>query len=94
MSTMTNHTENDIWTTSASADEFAHDQEIDLGDGWHALAYPFANGVNWGWELWDQWLHTDEYGETGLRENGIESSEDAAKSAALAAAAVYGRSPR
>lgn len=95
MTPMTNHTATPlpVWTTSESADAQAHDQEIDLGDGWHALVFPFGNGVNWGWELWDQWMHSDEDGEYYPCNNGVESSEVGAKAAALAAAHHYGRFP-
>lgn len=89
---MTNDTiEN--WTLSESADDFHRDQEIDLGDGWHACVYPLADGGSWGWELWEQWLHSDDDGENYPIDRGICLTEDIAKGYALGVAAHYGRTP-
>jgi len=46
------------WVPTEGATETERDQEIDLGDAWHAVVGP--DGDRWTWEVWDTWLHDDE----------------------------------
>jgi len=66
------------WVPTVGATDEYRDQEIDLGDGWHAIVWPKENG--WGWELWDRWLHDDD---DGIVASGTNPHEAGAKFNAL-----------
>lgn len=76
---MTTNTE-PTWVPTEGATETERDQEIDLGDGWHAILGQENEG--WSWELWSTWLHDDE---SNIMATGFSPWEGTAKWAALKA---------
>lgn len=72
------------WTTSASADDLAHDQETDLGTigspGGAAWASVSPEGSGWNWAVYDRWLLED----GDILDCGHVATEDEAKAAVAA----------
>jgi hypothetical protein len=66
------------WRTSESADDHAHDQEVNLaevgnpgGAEWASVAPEF---MGWRWEILDRWLYEDA---TTLAEGHVPTEEEA-----------------
>lgn len=72
------------WTTSGCADDFNHDQEVDLGaigsPGGAEWAYVCPNGGEWTWGVLDRWLWDD----ASYLANGLVPDEAQAKQAVQA----------